>query len=279
MSYLGHELLPAIASTLTGWRGVIRALTPELLAKLLKQHGHPDEAEYVAKMREGGDFRGMLQQAVAFSREGEQQDWEREDRNMDPVRDSIHHFVTEHLVEATQKVVLVPDDIDRHGAGCSCGKCNSQGKSFGVAIFKEGEQDNGDPIERVYGPSEEAAMDAAKTVAKKKKLTVTTSEDLDERVTTQRKATDVGAKTARRKEKLARKKERGAEKLRAKKYRHTAMGKRATKRRATARGKLSPTALKKKNVIRHYQPQQSGLEDMQFGRLVAELKSIALVRP
>lgn len=198
MSYFATELLPALASTLQSCRCSVKALTPESLAKLLIRFGHPAEAAYVAKLHSGEDFRAMLQQAVAFSREGEQQDWEREDRNMDPVSDRIHQFVTEHL---------------------------------------------------------------------------------DERVTTQRKATDVAAKAARRKEKIGRKKERGQEKLRAKKYRHTAQGKRAIKRRATARGKLSPTALKKKNVIRHYQPQQSGLEDMQFGRLVAELKSIALVRP
>lgn len=201
MSYTGHTLLPAIASTLQSCRCSVKALNPDSLAKLMVRFGHPDEAQVVAKMAAGPDFRGMLQQAVAFSREGEQQDWEREERTMDPVQTRIHQFVTEHLA------------------------------------------------------------------------------DLDERVTTQRKATGVAAKVARRKEKISRKKERGQEKLRAKKYRKSAGGKRAIGRRSKARGKLSPTALKKKGVIRHYQPQQSGLEDASFGKLVAELKSLALVRP
>lgn len=200
MSYFANELLPALASTLKGWRGTVRALTPELLAKMLKQHGHPDEANYVAKMREGEDFRGMIQQAIAFSREGDQQDWEREDRHMDTA-DRIHRFVTEHTTP------------------------------------------------------------------------------LDERVTMQRKATDVAAKATRRKEKLARKGERGAERLRAKKYRHSAAGKKAIARRSKAQKKLSPTALKKKNVIHHYQPQTSSLTDLSFGKLVHELRSIALVTP
>ena len=62
-----------------------------------------------------------------------------------------------------KKVEFVLDDIDRHGAGCKCGLCNSNGKSYGVAIMVGGEL-----VERVYGPSECAAMHNAKMVASEK---------------------------------------------------------------------------------------------------------------
>lgn len=54
--------------------------------------------------------------------------------------------------------VYVLDDQDRHGAGCDCGLCNANGKSYGVAVYIVGEEE---PIERVYGPSEGAAMSNA----------------------------------------------------------------------------------------------------------------------
>ena len=53
------------------------------------------------------------------------------------------------------KVYLKLDDQDHHGSGCDCGKCNSNGKSYGVAAFKF---DSDEPVFVEYGPSEEAAM-------------------------------------------------------------------------------------------------------------------------
>lgn len=65
------------------------------------------------------------------------------------------------------KVKLVFDDIDRHGEGCECGFCNFIGKSYGVAIRStEFIPGVGDPLTRVYGPSEEAAFDNAKLFCK-----------------------------------------------------------------------------------------------------------------
>ena len=32
------------------------------------------------------------------------------------------------------RAILHADDIDRHGAGCSCGRCDGNGRSYGVAI-------------------------------------------------------------------------------------------------------------------------------------------------
>lgn len=69
-------------------------------------------------------------------------------------------------------VALFLDDIDRHGE-CYCGDCNSNGKSYGVGIFKITELEHvgsvhvdsvreDDPLERVYGPSEEAAFQNAR---------------------------------------------------------------------------------------------------------------------
>jgi hypothetical protein len=54
-------------------------------------------------------------------------------------------------------MTLKYDDIDRHGEGCDCGLCNSIGKSYGVAIMEGGEV-----VERVYGPSEDAARHNAR---------------------------------------------------------------------------------------------------------------------
>lgn len=34
-----------------------------------------------------------------------------------------------------KSVVLVFCDVDRHGAGCACGSCNANGRSFGCAAF------------------------------------------------------------------------------------------------------------------------------------------------
>jgi hypothetical protein len=55
--------------------------------------------------------------------------------------------------------IYILDDQDRHGAGCTCGLCNANGKSYGVAIFRaEDDEEDREPIDRIYGPSEAAAM-------------------------------------------------------------------------------------------------------------------------
>jgi len=51
-------------------------------------------------------------------------------------------------------IYLRQDDIDQHGAGCRCGLCNRNGKSYGVALVNV---QTGEVDERVYGPSEDAA--------------------------------------------------------------------------------------------------------------------------
>lgn len=64
-------------------------------------------------------------------------------------------------------VVLILDDQDHHDEGCSCGVCNANGKSYGVGIYPAtaGGITTGEVVERVYGPSEDAAMHNAKKVA------------------------------------------------------------------------------------------------------------------
>lgn len=69
-------------------------------------------------------------------------------------------------------VYLYGDDKERHYEGCLCGFCNSNGHSYGVGIFpmKRDEKEvwisleewgRGDPLMRVYGPSQEAAVESA----------------------------------------------------------------------------------------------------------------------
>jgi hypothetical protein len=73
------------------------------------------------------------------------------------------------------RVYLVQDDVDRHGEGCGCGLCDSNGKSIGVGIFDATNDDGTDasldaalasdgPYERVYGCSEQTALAAARAV-------------------------------------------------------------------------------------------------------------------
>lgn len=50
-------------------------------------------------------------------------------------------------------------DIDRHGAGCKCGQCNRNGKSYGVAIMPLGGED---PLEVEYACSEDSALHNAR---------------------------------------------------------------------------------------------------------------------
>jgi len=68
------------------------------------------------------------------------------------------------------KVCLIVDDMDHHGEGCDCGLCNSNGKSYGVGIFPKKATrtatEASDPLDRVYGPSEDAALSNARQVCK-----------------------------------------------------------------------------------------------------------------
>lgn len=67
-------------------------------------------------------------------------------------------------------VVLIYDDQDHHGSGCECGLCNANGKSYGVGIHQSTSHGIivGEVFERVYGPSEEAAMHNARQVCEEK---------------------------------------------------------------------------------------------------------------
>ncbi|MCA1616463.1 MAG: hypothetical protein LC800_20685 [Acidobacteria bacterium] len=73
--------------------------------------------------------------------------------------------------------------MDSHWVGCDCGLCNSQGKSYGVAIYviddeaseddiDEGELRELDPLLRVYGLSEQVALENARAECKNRNLTV-----------------------------------------------------------------------------------------------------------
>ena len=80
------------------------------------------------------------------------------------------------------KVYLMDSDIDFHGESCRCGKCDSNGKSIGIAIRKfhcECDGNNKDcyhedmldedlvndtVLEMIYGPSEKAALHNARLV-------------------------------------------------------------------------------------------------------------------
>lgn len=56
------------------------------------------------------------------------------------------------------------DDQDHHGAGCECGDCDSNGKSYGAGIFKV--EAPTDCIERVYACNEVEAVQRAERRAK-----------------------------------------------------------------------------------------------------------------
>lgn len=71
------------------------------------------------------------------------------------------------------KVILLQDDIDRHGEGCDCGLCDALGKSYGVGIYRLDKP--GEVHERAYGPSEAAALVAARAICSREGL----EEDLD----------------------------------------------------------------------------------------------------
>lgn len=81
-------------------------------------------------------------------------------------------------------VYLIRDDIDRHTSGCDCGDCNIHNRSWGVAIFDVTNFElvdhyianyedldklhDLDPLDRIYGPSEESALHNATLYAESK---------------------------------------------------------------------------------------------------------------
>jgi hypothetical protein len=81
--------------------------------------------------------------------------------------------------------VIFQDDRDSHGEGCDCGDCNSQGIAYGAAIYviPEGTSLDGldaatiqqyDPLERVEGPSPEAATANACALCNHREIRVIT---------------------------------------------------------------------------------------------------------
>lgn len=96
------------------------------------------------------------------------------------------------------KVFLRLEDQDRHGAGCKCGKCNRNGKSYGVGAFRF---DVEDALFVSYGPSEEAAFHNAKMDAQAQGLEVF-EESCDELTAIARKHLDIGTLEARRSDSL-----------------------------------------------------------------------------
>ncbi len=57
-------------------------------------------------------------------------------------------------------VVLELDGPDFHGFSCACGRCDKNGRSYGVCIRHRGSDEC--DVERVHGPSVEAAMHNAR---------------------------------------------------------------------------------------------------------------------
>jgi hypothetical protein len=76
----------------------------------------------------------------------------------------------------SEKVYIKFDDIDRHGEGCDCGSCNSQGKSYGYGIYP---QDSTEVLARVYACSEfSAEYNATKLCEKQGLIIVDMPDDL-----------------------------------------------------------------------------------------------------
>lgn len=79
--------------------------------------------------------------------------------------------------------LIVLDDQDQHGAGCECGLCNSNGKSYGasaydvtdllhpssyedeIEYFLEDTFPDLDPFDKMYAPSETTAYRTAVVAA------------------------------------------------------------------------------------------------------------------
>jgi hypothetical protein len=50
------------------------------------------------------------------------------------------------------------DDIDRHGAGCDCGDCDMNGKSYGASVYDVNDP-HGDCLYRIYRADESTACE------------------------------------------------------------------------------------------------------------------------
>lgn len=64
--------------------------------------------------------------------------------------------ITCEWLDKSNQVFLRAIDADNHGAGCECGACDANGKSYGVGIYLVDSPDKAD--ERIYGANMEAAM-------------------------------------------------------------------------------------------------------------------------
>jgi len=62
------------------------------------------------------------------------------------------------------KVFVKIDDQDTHDEGCGCGKCNSNGKSYGAGVYEYGHIE---PLFREYAASEKSALHSANMEAEK----------------------------------------------------------------------------------------------------------------
>ena len=145
-------------------------------------------------MRDASDLAGILEQAARVVK-GVEIECPLYDETVDRVcvKDGFHLTMDgrDYIVEVREtsssqerrdeepeegtEVYLEVDDQDRHPEGCKCGACNSNGKSYGCAIFRTRitwEGDGIDPVDRVYGPSEEAAKLRAFDVARSLGLVV-----------------------------------------------------------------------------------------------------------
>ena len=80
----------------------------------------------------------------------------------------------------TRKLFVILDDHDRHDQRCRCGKCDSNGRSYGAGIFDVQVPD--DCVERLYAPSEAAATALAEAAAKELGELVDYPEEVDEAV-------------------------------------------------------------------------------------------------
>ena len=82
-------------------------------------------------------------------------------------------------------VYLIFDDIDRHGAGCDCGLCDANGKSYGVAVrhWEPGvdiAMEDGEVELREYAASEESAFQNARLVCEKEGWQIVEPEEIPE---------------------------------------------------------------------------------------------------
>lgn len=68
-----------------------------------------------------------------------------------------------------KKAFITIDDIDQHGGGCECGLCDDSGRSCGAAIylidalkaFEDLDPSDCEVFQRLYAPTEQAAMEKA----------------------------------------------------------------------------------------------------------------------